>query len=343
MKSEFTETLLQKPVSGGTVQCTTCCRCCTIREGEFGWCKTRTVRNNRLYTTTYGHISSLSVNPIEKKPFYHFYPGSFALTAGSWSCNFDCPWCQNWHISKRTAGQDQIISPDEFIEDTIRHDCRGTSISFNEPTLSLEWSLDVFRGIKKHDTNLYNTFVSNGFMTTEALNLLSEAGLDALNVDIKGDNETYDTYCKAEAEHVWQTCINALTLNLHLEITTLVIPGINDSDEQIHSIALRIYNDLGADIPWHVTAYYPAYQFDALPTSVATLLHAHDIGRQAGLNYVYTGNIENTYNNTWCPDCGRLLIKRTMYSGIHSTVTRSGTCPDCGKTIPGTGWHVHGC
>ena len=190
------ESALQEPVQGGKVTCNTCNRRCEVEEGKTGWCRTRMVRAGRLVVLTYGQVSSLSSNPIEKKPLYHFYPGSYALTAGSWGCNFSCPWCQNWSISKTVAGEAPFISPGDFVAETVRCGCQGTSISFNEPTLSLEWALEVFRAAKGCRPRLYNTFVTNGYMTADALRLLAGAGLDALNVDMKGDGDVYARHCR---------------------------------------------------------------------------------------------------------------------------------------------------
>ena len=172
---------------------------------------------------------------------------------------------------------DQCVSPEQFVAETVRSGCRGTSISFNEPTLSLEWSLDVFRLAREE--GLYNTFVTNGYMTEEALALLADAGLNAMNVDIKGETLAVRKHCKGiEVERVWARCQQALKLDLHLEITTLVIPGVNDGDECLNEIASRITTELGVEIPWHISGYYPANQFTAPPTSINTLERACDIG-----------------------------------------------------------------
>jgi pyruvate formate lyase activating enzyme len=183
-----------------TVRCLTCERRCELADGQVGWCRTRQNRGGRLYTLIYGAVSSLSCNPIEKKPLHHFYPGSVALTAGSWSCNLNCPWCQNYHISKAEPGGGRTVSPQEFVSTAIDLGCQGTSISFNEPTLSLEWSLEVFRLARAR--GLYNTFVTNGYMTADALDLLVEAGLDGMNVDVKGNSRAVRKYCGADVEVV---------------------------------------------------------------------------------------------------------------------------------------------
>lgn len=332
------ESVLQEPLQGSTVRCNTCNRRCHIEEGKTGWCRTRVVQGGRLVVLTYGQVSSLSANPIEKKPFYHFYPGSYALTAGSWGCNFSCPWCQNWSISKTVSSDDRLISPKEFVAEAVRCGCQGTSISFNEPTLSLEWALDVFQAARSCRPALYNTFVTNGYMTTEALSLLAKAGLDAVNVDVKGDADVYRRHCRADAEKVWQTCTLANDLGLHLEITTLVIPGVNDEVEQLCLIASGIAQELGADIPWHVNAYFPAYEFNAPPTPASTVAWAQQTGRETGLNFVYVGNVEGTGGNTHCPSCNALLVERADVTLIQSRLSMSGACPECGEAIPGIGW-----
>ncbi len=359
------EVRLQEPVND-KARCLNCERRCLLRDGQVGSCRTRQNWGGAIHTLIYGLVSSLSANPIEKKPFYHFYPGSVALTAGSLSCNFDCPWCQNWHISKqhppvieKDSGQNssdydhlgcpwcqnydiskatpdggRYISPQDFLSAALGMGCQGTSISFNEPTLSLEWSLDVFRLARAR--GLYNTYVTNGYMTPEALHLLVEAGLDAMNVDLKGDAQAVRHYCKGiDVDRVWRNCRLARELGVHLEITTLVIPSVNDSDEVLGGIAECIVTELGADVPWHVSGYYPAYRFTAPPTPVRTLERAWDIGKTAGLEHVYLGNVPgHLMGNTYCPDCGTLLIGRR---GLGLTTYRldRGRCPQCGRSVAG--------
>jgi len=305
-------------------------------EGGTGWCRTRRNEGGVLHTLSYGAVSSVSANPIEKKPLYHFYPGTYALTAGSWGCNFGCPWCQNWEISKQpppVAGP--FTSPDAFVDEVRRLGCQGTSISFNEPTLSLEWSLEVFRLARA--AGLYNTFVTNGYMTPEALGLLVEAGLDGMNVDVKGGAEAVRRHCKGiDVEKVWRACRLARGMGVHLEITTLLIPGVNDDAASLLGVAARIVAELGADTPWHLTSYFPAYRFRARPTSVEALERARAMGRGAGLRFVYLGNLPgHPAGNTVCPDCGALLIERWGLAVIRHRVRR-GCCPACGSGIAGT-------
>jgi pyruvate formate lyase activating enzyme len=338
------ESLLQTRVDGKVV-CGTCERRCQVVPGGFGWCRTRQNRDGKLVTLIYGAVSSISANPIEKKPFYHFYPGTRALTAGSWSCNFGCPWCQNWDISKaappafrpsppRRGVGGEVIMPEQFIELVDSNGCQGTSISFNEPTLSLEWSLDVFRIARNR--GLYNTYVTNGYMTPEALSLLIDAGLDAMNVDVKGNAPAVKRFCKGiDVEKVWQTCRLAHAGGVHVEITTLLIPTVNDAETTLRGIAERIAAELGCDVPWHITAYYPSYRFTAPPTPRKSLEHAWHIGKDAGLQFVYVGNVPgHKYDNTYCPGCGELLIKRLGFDVVLNAL-HEGRCPKCGDRIAG--------
>ena len=329
------EGLLQERVSeDGVARCLTCERRCQLGPSQTGWCRTRVNRDGKICTLVYGLISSLSPNPIEKKPLFHFHPGTVALTAGTWSCNFACPWCQNWELSK-TPPKDEnhdygTVSPKEFIALAKRYHCQGTSISFSEPTLLLEWSLDVFRLARKG--GLYNTFVTNGYMTKDVLQLLIKAGLDAANVDIKGDAAVVKQYCQADVEVVWRNCRFLKKKGVHLEVTTLVIPEVNDDEGILRSIGGRIAAELGKDTPWHLTAYYPAYQFHASPTPVATLERAHALGKEAGLEYVYLGNVPgHRLENTYCPRCGALLIERRGF--FLGSRLDGACCPDCNEAI----------
>jgi pyruvate formate lyase activating enzyme len=335
--------LLQERV-GERIRCLTCERRCALRPGDLGWCRTRLNNKGVLVTLTYGAISSLSANPIEKKPLYHFYPGTVALTCGSWSCNFDCPWCQNDGLSKRfprseveASGVARVYSPEAFVKLALHYDCQGTSISLNEPTLSLEWSLEVFRLARSQ--GLYNTFVTNGYMTEPALDLLVEAGLDAANVDIKGGAPAVRQYCGTDVEVVWRNCRRMRQAGVWLEVTTLVIPTVNDDEGTLRGIARRIAAELGPEVPWHVSAYYPAYCFTAPPTPVRVLERAREIGREEGLGHVYIGNVAgHPADHTYCPDCGATLIERWGLA-VRTNRLEGGKCPHCGQGIVGV-WEV---
>jgi len=329
------EALLYQKLEDKRLRCNTCERLCAIEPGKAGFCETRKDIDGKLYTLEYGNVSSLSANPIEKKPLFHFYPGSRALTIGSWSCNFRCPWCQNFDISKSPPDQTpaNFISPEKFIDLMKEYRCQGTSISFNEPTLSLEYSLDIFELARKG--GYYNTYVTNGYMTLPALRLLIGAGLGAMNLDLKGSANVVKKYCGADVEVVWRNAREAKESGVHIEITTLVIPGINDKKEDLKEIARRIHEELGADTPWHCSGYYPAYKFNAPPTPLHTLELARDIGKTQGLRYVYLGNAPgHKYENTYCPSCGKLLIERYIFDITRYEITTGKKCPQCGQPIP---------
>ena len=335
LESGFVREALLQEREGNKVRCNVCARRCLLPVGGTGWCRTRENRADTLVTLIYGSVSSLAANPIEKKPFHHFYPGTYALTVGSWSCNFGCPWCQNSDISTAPPPvSGEYLSPEAFVRRVPRHFCQGTSFSFNEPTLSLEWALDAMRLARGR--GLYNTFVTNGYMTPEAFDLLAEAGLQAMNVDLKGSAEVVHRYAKgADVERVWEVCRLARARGVHLEITTLLIPGVNDSADELATMATRIVTELGREVPWHLSAYRPAHRFNAPATPREALDMAWRVAESAGLVHVYFGNRPGSEReNTWCPECGELLIQRLGFEVLNNRM-RAGHCPRCGSAIPG--------
>jgi len=309
-------------------RCLVCERGCLIKEGEKGHCKTRINRKGIIYTLNYGNISTISINPIEKKPIFHFYPGSNALTVGFWSCNFDCPWCQNYDISKAEPQFNEYLTAEDFVNYALQSKCEGTSLSFNEPTIFLEWGIEVFEIAK--EKKLYNTIVTNGYMTEKALQLFIDAGLDAANVDIKGNRKAVLKYCGADVEKVWCNCKIIKGHKVHLEITTLIIPTVNDDLTILSDIAKRILNELGDSVPWHLTRYFPAYKFSASETSVQFLEDGYHMAKESGLKFVYLGNVfGNKYENTYCPVCRELLIKRTGLEISEIRIDLNLICPRC--------------
>lgn len=241
------ESRLYQVAEGDKLRCGVCERRCTIPPGQVGFCKTRMNIHSRLITLVYGDVSSISANPIEKKPFFHFWSGSYALTIGTWGCNFTCPWCQNYDISKAEPEslRANYLSPERFVRMMVSQGCRGCSISFNEPTMLFEYSLDVFP--LTHSEGLYNTFVSNGYMTPEALRMLRDAGMDAIKFDVKGDEEAVSKYCGADVNVVWRNVGEARRLGMHVEVVTLVIPGVNDDEDCLRGIARRHLKEAGPE------------------------------------------------------------------------------------------------
>jgi pyruvate formate lyase activating enzyme len=337
----FIESLFYSPLEGNKVQCGTCERRCLIKDGKVGFCKTRINQGGVLYCLTYGNISSISNNPIEKKPLYHFFPGTKALTVGTWGCNFTCPFCQNWNISKPTEipqNPDNFLSPDQFLTLLKKFNSQGTSFSLNEPTLLLEYAKDVITLTKP--LNYYQTYVTNMYMTDEALTLLLETGCNAFCANVKGDSPFYRRNCTADLAVVWRNLHRAKDWGAHVEVVTLVIPGENDSEDVLTAIAEKIHKLLGSDTPWHCNQYYPAYK--AIETGMAKsrtpvkiLERAYKIGRDAGLNYVYIGNVHgHRLENTFCPTCETLLIDRDIFGVKKSYLQGGNICPTCGRAIP---------
>jgi pyruvate formate lyase activating enzyme len=298
--------------------------------------------DGKLRTLVYGDLSSISANPIEKKPFFHFWPGSYALTVGTWGCNFACPWCQNWETSKYppVPTKASYVSPEQLVRMVGLEHCQGTSISFNEPTTLFEYSLDVFATAKRN--GFYNTFVSNGYMTFEALKLLRDAGMDAIKFDLKGDAQAVRRYCAADVDVVWRNIRAAKTLGMHVEVVTLVIPDVNEDEEALIGIAERCLKEVGPDVPLHFTRFYPAYMMtDRSPTPVSTLERARELARIRGIHYAYIGNIPgHRWENTYCHNCRELLIQRYGFSIMKYEITEGKRCPSCSVEIPISGRYV---
>ncbi len=284
-----------------------------------------------LYTLSYGNLSALESRPIEIKPFYHFYPGSTALTLSTYSCNFPCPWCQNWHISKRVEEEGRFISPEEIIRTAMARD-DGVCVSFTEPTLLYEYCLELFPLAKK--TGLYTCMVSNGYMTEEALRGLKEAGLDAIKIDIKGTPQGYEKFLKADGMIPWRNARIARETGMHLEIVSLMVTNVNDDEEAVSWVIDQHIENAGVDVPLHFTRYFPAYRFHASPTEIEKMEWAYNEARKKGIRYVYLGNVPgHRYENTYCPSCGAVLITRYSFQVLSINI-REGRCPNCGEHIP---------
>ncbi|MFX1420585.1 MAG: AmmeMemoRadiSam system radical SAM enzyme [Promethearchaeota archaeon] len=339
----FKKAKFQKKIDEDISQCFTCERKCKITKGKAGFCHTRINQDGEIYTIVYGLIPALSFNPIEKKPLYHFYPGSVAITIGTYGCNFDCFWCQNHHLSKtdpskaiQFATLKEFISPKKIIEIALKRKCKGTSVSFNEPTLLFEYSLEVFKLAKKN--GLYNTYVTNGYMTEDVLRDLVESGLDAMNIDIKGDLDMVEKYCGTDVEIVWRNAKLAKKLGVHVEITTLLIQEFNSKEEIVRMIAKRIHDELGELTPFHISRFFPHYKSDNYglnqPTPFNLLYDAYEIAKDVGLKYVYLGNLPSIdYDSTYCPKCSKLVIKRKILGVQDLFLDSYGNCKFCGFPI----------
>ena len=344
MNSEFTKkSKYQRKIKNGLSQCLICERKCKILQGKSGFCGTRVNIDGEINTIVYGLIPALSFNPIEKKPFYHFYPGTTALTIGTYGCNFSCFWCQNSHISKINPTKNNLsrspndyLSPERLIEMALKNKCLGISISFNEPTLLFEYSLDVFKLAKEH--GLYNTYVSNGYMTENVLEDLVHGGLDAINIDIKGGEGMVEKYCGASVEKVWRNAKIAKNMGVHVEITTLLIPKLNTDTSTIRYIARRISQDLGENTPLHLSRFFPHYKSDEHgifnPTPLEDLRKGYQIAKNEGLKFVYLGNMPTTeFDNTICPKCSNTVIERKFIGVKERHLDAVGNCKYCNYPI----------
>lgn len=331
------ESYLYKKLPQKKVQCRTCAHFCILTPGERGKCGVRENIDGKLYALNYERIIALNIDPIEKKPFYHFLPGTLSLSVATVGCNFQCLNCQNWEISQSFKGRKEIpgenISPKEIVEIAIKNKIPSISFTYTEPTIFLEYALDTMKLAK--EAGLKNNFVSNGFMSRESAELIIPY-LDANNIDIKGfSDDFYQKVCGARLEPVLETAKLMKKSGVWVEITTLVIPTLNDNEETFKGIAKWIYENLGAETPWHISQFCGkiSWKLQNLPeTPVETLEKAIEIGKKVGLKYVYIGNIPgHEAENTFCPKCKTLAISRINY--YIQRFDKEGKCPKCGEDL----------
>jgi pyruvate formate lyase activating enzyme len=321
------------------VCCKLCNWRCVIDEGKLGRCEVRKNIDGVLYALTYDKVCSANPDPIEKKPLFHFQPGSRSFSVATMGCNFRCEFCQNWQISQAALEEGRIdgepISPEHIVEAAVRGGCRSMAYTYTEPTVFMELCNDCGRLAKSR--GLANVFVSNGFMTTEAIDFAND-WLDGINVDLKAFTEDfYKRLCKARLQPVLDTISYiAKQTNIWLEVTTLLVPGQNDSDDELKELAGFIVKNAGADVPWHISRFHPQYKYlDSVPTHIDSLQRAFEIGKSAGLHYVYLGNVPGSKaESTFCYQCGRMLIERIGYR-IATNSIKDSKCPDCGTEIAG--------
>lgn len=317
----------------GKVKCSVCAHLCKISEGKKGICNTRENRGGKLYTLIYNSVSSMASDPIEKKPLYHFHPGTMVFSLASLSCNFRCAHCQNFGISFSDIkeGMTTEVTPEESIKLTKKHKCEGIAWTYNEPTIWFEYTYNGGK-LAKHE-GLYTVYVTNGYLSRESLKTIAPY-LDAANVDVKAfTNDFYKKICGAELEPVLETCESMKKIGIHIELTYLIIPTQNDSEEEIKNFANWVAGSVGRDTPVHFSKFHPEHLTTVnYETPMETLEKAYNIAKAAGIEYVYIGNVySDKYENTYCPDCNELLIKRVGYS-VHRLM-KGRKCPKCGKAI----------
>lgn len=341
----FKEAFLYERLAQDRVRCNLCSHHCIISDGKSGVCRVRKNIGGTLFSLVYGRAISLNVDPVEKKPLYHFYPGSAAYSIATLGCNFHCQWCQNWQISQAADEQDLItgreIAPNQIVALALETGSRSIAYTYTEPTIFFEYTFDTAR--LSHQAGLANIYVTNGYMSQEMLEMF-DPYLDAANVDLKAFREkTYHHYVGAGLQPILDNMKLMKKLGIWLEVTTLVIPGINDNPSELRDAAQFVAQELGPETPWHISRFYPAYKMTNIPpTPLATLQQAKQIGLEEGLKFVYLGNVSiEGSNDTFCPNCGRALIQRYGLGVIFNRI-KVDQCPACGEPIAGIGLHSDG-
>ncbi len=333
------EAMFYERESGGRVRCGLCRFHCLIADGARGICAVRENRGGTLFSLVYGKLCAENVDPIEKKPLFHVMPGSSSFSIATVGCNFHCRHCQNYSISQvqggdRIAGHDQ--TPEEVVSHALANGCSSISYTYTEPTVFFEFAYDTAKLAR--EAGLLNIFVTNGYISSQALATIAPF-LDAANIDLKGFSERfYRDIIHARLSEVLDSIIQYRSQGIWIELTTLIIPGLNDTDNELEGIARFIVSNLGADTPWHVSRFYPTFKLtDRPPTPPETLRRAMEIGRAAGLNYVYEGNVPGSGGeDTSCPSCSARLVERSGFIVQRNEIENS-ACPHCGAAIAGIG------
>ena len=351
------QAVLYEKLGEERVKCTACSWYCQIAPNQVGICATRLNQKGKLYSLVYGYAVGLHLDPVEKKPLYHFYPGEKVLSFGTLGCNFGCLFCQNWEMSQinkfevrnskhETNSKSKIqnlkqliekmsekITPKKIVEMAVNVGAKGIAYTYNEPAIFVEFAYDCMVLAKKK--GLKNVFVSNGFESKESFNYIKNY-LDAINIDLKSfRSEFYQKVCLSKIEPVKENIKRYFAAGIETEVTTLIIPGYNDSQEELKQITQFLVS-ISKEIPWHISAFYPAYKMlDIPPTPVEKLILAYEIGKKTGLNYVYVGNVYDPYrSSTFCPKCRAMLIKRDGYL-VSIVNLKNGKCGKCGEKIYG--------
>ena len=313
--------------------CKLCSHYCILHNGRTGICGVNKNEGGILKTIVYGYPSAIHIDPIEKKPLYHFLPGSTSLSLGTIGCNMQCPFCQNWHISQNKSldAKQNYVSQEDIVFSAINNKCKSISYTYNEPTVFYPYARDI--AIIAKESGIKNAFVTNGIASKEVIRDMKGL-IDACNVDLKSSQpEFYKKLLKAPFV-VFESLKLLRKLGIWLEITTLIVPGENDNKQILGEISAFIVSDLGDEIPWHISAFHPEYKMlDKSRTSKNSLMSAYEIGLDKGLKHIYIGN-SGLPNPTICPKCNATVIERNSYS-VYDHFKIEGICPECNYTIPG--------
>ncbi|MDD5458589.1 MAG: AmmeMemoRadiSam system radical SAM enzyme [Phycisphaerae bacterium] len=337
-QGQLKEAVLWKKDGDNKTDCFLCNWHCSISPGKTGRCFVRRNIEGTLYSLNYDKVCAANPDPIEKKPLFHFQPGSRSFSIAAPGCNFRCEFCQNWQISQMPLeGQidGQALTPQLIVKATVQSQCKSIAYTYTEPTIFMELCAETGKLAK--EKGLANVFVSNGFMTIEAVDFVKD-WLNGINIDLKAFTEDYyKRLCKARLQPVLDTIeYIAKNTDIWLEITTLIVPGENDSDEELKQMADFLVSRAGADVPWHISRFFPQYHYtDSVPTPIETMQKAYSVGKEAGLKYIYLGNVAGGgYEDTVCPGCGEVLIQRSGYY-ITKNKIKDSRCPACSQKIPG--------
>lgn len=329
------ESRFVEPFGDRSLRCTICPRMCVIGPGERGFCDTKENKDGRLISLTYGQLSAIAVDPIEKKPLSHFYPGSLAFSVSSVGCSFTCPWCQNWHLSmaKPEDLNPKYTSPKEVVAMARRQECTSIAYTYNEPLINLNYVEDVSR--LANGNGIKNVLVTNGYISKPALERTVDV-IDAANVDWKAFNEPfYKEHCKADLQSVLDATVEMKRNGVHVEVTFLIIPETNDGEDETRGMARYIVDELGPDTPLHLSRFFPHYKFNHKPpTPIETLVRAREMAMDEGVRYVFVGNVPMTeYEDTYCHECGKSVIGRQGYMITGWHLDEGNNCKYCGAKI----------
>jgi len=330
---------LYEPLEDNKVKCNLCSHRCVIKNGRCGICSVRENQAGILKTLVFGKLIARHIDPIEKKPLFHFLPGTLSYSLATVGCNFRCRFCQNADIAQMPTDHNGTITGDsctplEVVDAAERGGCGSIAYTYTEPTVFFEFAYETAR--LAHDKGIRNVFVTNGYMTSEALEMINPY-LDAANVDLKAfTDKYYKELCGAGLKHVQATLKLMKSLGIFVEVTTLIVPGLNDDPSELKDLAAFIAEDLGPETPWHISRFHPTYKLtDRSPTPVKTLTMAREIGKNVGLRYVYTGNVPgDTGENTFCYSCGEMVIERWGFQ-VGKLQIKNGNCTKCGTEIDG--------
>ncbi len=331
------EAMLYEKKPENTVHCFLCARRCEIGDGQAGFCLVRKNEKGTLYSLNYAKACSACIDPINKKPLAHFHPGSLVMSIATIGCNFRCQFCDNWMISQEKEVGQHHFPPEEVIKAARENGCQGLSYTYTEPTIFFEYAYDTAKIARS--VGFFNTFVTNGYMTPEAVRIIAPY-LDAATVDFKAaaDPEFYKKFSSVPSvKPIFDALMEMKRNGIHIEITNLIVPKIGDSMNRIQELATWVHDGLGVDTPFHLLRFHPEYKMTGQPaTSVATMEEAHVVAhKEAGLNYVYIGNVPgHRLENTYCPNCNELLIKRFSFDVVKWNLTKDMRCPSCGHDIP---------